>query len=211
MRLRPSLIWAAVASAVGLVVLLDFFLEVPQLESLRVTLVSQTVLLSAAALVLGLLNLLAVHWDKVEQQERGWPYSGLLILSLIVTLVLGLLFGPDYPVVLALFNYVQLPVEASLMALLAVSLTVAGIRLIARRRDLLSVVFVAVALLVLLGTGPWPAGGDSDLYHLVSQVRTWVAQVWAAAGARGIVLGVALGAAATGLRVLLASDRPYGD
>ncbi len=211
MRLRASIIWAAVASAAGLVVLLDFFLEVPQLEGLRMTLVSLTVVLSAAALVLGLLNLLAVHWDKVGQQEKGWAYSGLLILSLMVTLVLGLLFGPDYPVVVALFNYVQLPVEASLMALLAVSLTVAGSRLIARRRDLVSLLFVAVALLVLLGTGPWPIGGDSRFNEFVSLVRTWVAQVWAAAGARGIVLGVALGAAATGLRVLLASDRPYGD
>ncbi len=29
--------------------------------------------------------------------------------------------------------------------------------------------------------------------------------------ARGIVLGVALGAITTGLRVLLGADRPYGD
>lgn len=211
MRLRASLLWAAVASGVGLVVLLDFFLEVPQLEALRLTLVSLTVLLSAAALIVGLFNLLAVHWDKVGEQEKGWPYSGLLILSLLVTLVLGVLFGPDYPVLLALFNYVQLPVEASLMALLAVSLTVAGFRLIARRRDLASMLFLVVALLVLLGTGPWPAGGDGDFQQGLTALRAWVSQVWAAAGARGIVLGVALGAAATGLRVLLASDRPYGD
>ncbi len=211
MRLRVSLLWAAVASAVGLVVLLDFFVEVPLLQGLRLMLVSLAVLLSAAALVLGLMNLLAVHWDKIGQQEKGWPYSGLLILSLLVTLVLGVLFGPDYPVVLALFNYVQLPVEASLMGLLAVSLTAAGFRLIARRRDVASVLFIAVALLVLLGTGPWPVGGEGGLFEALTAVRAWVSQVWAAAGARGILLGVALGAAATGLRVLLASDRPYGD
>ncbi|MEW6566874.1 MAG: hypothetical protein AB1449_01670 [Chloroflexota bacterium] len=211
MRLRASILWAGVASGVGLVVLLAFFLEQPALIGLRTLLVGLTVLLSAAALVLGLFNLLAVHWDKVSQQARGWPYSALLILSFLVTLVLGLLFGADFPVVAALFNYVQLPVEASLMALLAVSLTVAGFRLISRRRDLLSVLFVVVAFLVLLGTGPWPVGGDSGFYILIGNLRNWIAQVWAAAGARGIVLGVALGAAATGLRVLLAGDRPYGD
>jgi hypothetical protein len=33
----------------------------------------------------------------------------------------------------------------------------------------------------------------------------------ATAGARGLLLGVALGAIATGLRVFLGFDRPYGD
>jgi len=168
-------------------------------------------LLAGVALLLGLYNLLSVHLRKISLQERGWPYSALLVLSLLGTLVLGVFFGPDNPVALVLFNSFQLPAEASLMALLAVTLTLAGFRLISRRRDLLSFVFVGVALLVLLGTGPWPSGETSDTYLLIIDVRNWLAQVWAAGGARGILLGVALGAAATGLRVLLASDRPYGE
>jgi hypothetical protein len=39
----------------------------------------------------------------------------------------------------------------------------------------------------------------------------WLSQVPAVAGARGLMLGIALGIIATGLRVLLAMDRPYGD
>jgi len=35
--------------------------------------------------------------------------------------------------------------------------------------------------------------------------------VWAVGGARGLLLGVALGSITAGLRVLLATDRPYGD
>lgn len=211
MKLGPYLIWAAVASAAGFLVLVGYFVSVDTLIGLRLLLIQWAVLLAAAALLLGLFNLLAVHWNKVSLQEAGWPYSALLILFFLVTLVLGLLFGPDYEVVLMLFQYVQLPVEASLLALLAVSLTVAGFRLLARRRDVISIVFMATALLVLLGTAPWPIGGESVLYLAVSDLRAWVTQVWAAAGARGILLGVALGAITTGLRVLLASDRPYGD
>jgi len=41
-------------------------------------------------------------------------------------------------------------------------------------------------------------------------VRPFIAQVLAAGGARGILIGVALGTLTTGLRVLLGSDRPYG-
>jgi hypothetical protein len=206
-----SLLWAALAVIVGFLVLLGYFIEHDLIHELRFVLIRWAVLLAAVALFLGLFNLLSVHWNKVSEQVAGWPYSAVLILAFLVTLILGLVFGPDNQVSLGLFNYIQLPIEASLMALLAVSLAVAGFRLISRRQDIFSIVFVGTALLVLLGTGPWLIGGESNFYILVGQVRNWLVQVWASGGARGIVLGVALGAVLTGLRVLLAVDRPYGD
>jgi hypothetical protein len=210
-RISLSVLWAAVASAVGILVLAGFFIQAPILVAIGRILVGLAVLLAAFALLLGLYNLLAVHLRKISLQEKGWAYSALLVLCLLATFILGVVFGPDNPVALVIFNSFQLPVEASLMALLAVTLTLAAFRLIARRRDLLSFLFVAVAVLVLLGTGPWPSGESSGAFVLVGNLRNWLAQVWAAGGARGILMGVALGAAATGLRVLLASDRPYGE
>ncbi len=211
MKLGAYLLWAAVAAGAGLLVLLGYFVDTQVILGLRLLLMQWAVLLAAAALLIGLINLLAVHYRKVSLQEPGWPYSALLILTFLVTLVLGLFFGPDFQVVLLLFNYVQLPVEASLMALLSVSLLVAGVRLVARRRDVFSLLFVGTALIVLLGTAPWLAAGDSAVAEGFGAVRAWVTQIWAAGGARGILIGVALGATATGLRVLLAVDRPYGD
>jgi hypothetical protein len=41
-------------------------------------------------------------------------------------------------------------------------------------------------------------------------VRPWITQVLALGGARGILIGVALGTLTTGLRVLFGADRPYG-
>jgi hypothetical protein len=73
-----------------------------------------------------------------------------------------------------------------------------------------SIVFVGTALVVLMGTSPWLIGSEGGMHLLLGQVRNWLAQVWAAGGARGILMGVALGAVVTGLRVLLAADRPYG-
>ncbi len=211
MKVRTSLIWAVVAVIAGFFVLLGYFVDLTVIHTLRLSLIRWAVLLAAVALFLGLFNLLSVHWSKVSEQLAGWPYSAVLILAFLVTLILGLVFGPDNQVSLGLFKYVQLPIEASLLALLTVSLTVAGFRLVSRRRDLFSLVFVGTALLVLLGTGPWLTGGESSFYILVGQVRNWLVQVWASGGARGIVLGVALGAVLTGLRILLAVDRPYGD
>ncbi len=211
MKVGASMVWAAVGIAFGAIVLLGYFVDVRPIQVLRVLFMRWALLLSAAALILGIFNLLAAHLHKVIQEQAGWPYSALLIMFLLGTLVLGLVFGPDNKAVLSLFEYIQLPVEASLMALLAVSLSVAGFRLVARKRDLPSLIFVSTALMILLGTGPWLFGAGSFGAEFFGWFRNWFAQVWAAGGARGILLGVALGAITTGLRVLLGADRPYGD
>jgi len=210
MRVRLSALWAAVALAAGLFVLLGYFVQLKAVQDLRLTFLHWAVLLAGAALIVGLVNLVSVHWRKVGLLEEGWIYSAVLILALVITLGLGLFFGPDNAVALFIFSNFQLPVETSLMALLAVSLVVAGFRLVARRRDLYTLIFLATALFVMVGTAPWPLPGLGTFEVVVRDMRAWISQVWAVGGARGILMGVALGATATGLRVLLGTERPYG-
>lgn len=209
MKLGFRFIYAIVAVLAGLIVLQGYFFDIPILNAVRLTLLRWAVALVAVALVVGLLNLLSNHWDQLSRQSAGWQYSGALILFFLLALAIGLLFGPSSEVTMLLFTYVQAPVEGALMALLAVSLAVAGFRLLSRKRDIYSVVFLVTALLVILGTAPWPFANESELVRSLGDLRAWISQVWAVAGARGILLGMALGAIATGLRVLLASDRPY--
>ena len=211
MKLGAYLIWTATAIGIGCIVLLGYFLDSQLILSLRLALMRWAVLIAAAALLLGLWNLLSVHWIKVSEQYPGWPYSAVLILAFLVTLFLGLMFGPDNAVMVAIFNYIQLPIETSLMALLAISLVIAGYRIVEARKDLSSLIFIGTVFVILLGTGPWVVGSGSGLQIMFGEIRNWLAQVWAAGGARGILLGVALGSIVTGLRVLLAADRPYGE
>jgi hypothetical protein len=205
------LLWAAIALTAGGIVLADYFFSIELLHIVSGWLLRWAALLAAAALLLGLLNLSIVHLNKVSLQEKGWPYSAILVILFFGTLVLGLIFGVDSRVVQHLFTYVQLPVEASLVALLAVTLTFAGFRLFSRRRDGFSLLLLLTALFVLATTGPWLIGGESAAFDILSQLRNELTQVVAPGGARGILLGMALGTIATGLRVLLGADRPYGD
>jgi hypothetical protein len=210
-NLGSYLLWVAIAIAAGILVLLGYFIDLPFIMEIRSNLLHWAVVLAAAAVFMGLLNLGLVHWEKINSQAGDWGYSAILILSLVFTLVLGLILGPDHSWMVLAFTYIQLPVEISLMAIMAVVLVMAGYRLIRQRRDLLSMVFMGTALIVLLGTLPWVVEGDSFIVRSLGVVRAWLTQVWAVAGARGILIGVALGAAATGLRVLIGADRPYGD
>jgi hypothetical protein len=66
---------------------------------------------------------------------------------------------------------------------------------------------VVFAMIVLLGQVP----AGFQLWEDFPLVKEWVLRVPVLAGARGILLGVALGIIATGLRVLLGADRPYAD
>jgi hypothetical protein len=211
LKIGIYLLWVVIAATVGLIVLLGYFVDTAIILDIRQMLMQWGVLLAAAAIFMGLFNLLLVHWNKLNDQTPGWPYSAVLIFFFLVTLFLGLIFGPDFEVILLLFNYVQLPIEAGLMALLAVSLVVAGFKMMSHRKNLFSMVFILTAILVLIGNSPLLMGSDAVIAQLLGNVRAWVAQVWSAGGARGILLGVALGAVATGIRVLMGAERPYGD
>lgn len=105
-----------------------------------------------------------------------------------------------------MLNGLILPVESALMALLAVTLLYAGVRLLRRRADFTSLVFLATAVLVLIGSATLPFGN----IPILTDLSLWVKQTLAVGGARGILIGVALGALLTGLRVLFGADRPYG-
>ena len=156
MKRASTILLAAVAGGAGAIVLLSYFLpDLPYLADVSQWLKRTAVLLSAAALLVGLLNLIGVHLGKIGGQEKGWAYSALLVVMLAVTFTLGMLFGLDNRAVVSLFRYVQLPVEATLIALLAVSLTAAGYRLIARRPNPFNIVFMVSAVVFILGSAPW--------------------------------------------------------
>jgi hypothetical protein len=206
MKISIRLLLTVIVIAIGLIVLLGFFIDLPILKDLRTIFLRWAIILAAVAMLVGLFNLAAVHWRKMGGRQPGGFYSAVLLISMVVTLVIGLFFGPTSTWSLWIFNYIQVPVESSLMAVLAVVLVYASARLFNRRINLFSFIFLATTLIILVGTATIPGLEIPGLVEL----RSWISQVPAAGGARGILLGVALGTIATGLRVLIGADRPYG-
>lgn len=199
------IVGAAVAIAVGLLVLAGYF--VSPLAGLQNQLLNWGMILAGVAALMGVFNLITVHGAKIRAGSKGSIYSALLILSLFLTFVLALFLRPVHPIVQTLFNGVILPVEATLMAIISVSLIFMAIHLLRRGLDLTRIVFLVTVLLVLVGSISLPFG---QIPLLGDTFRPWINQVLSMGGARGILIGVALGSLATGLRVLLGFDRPYG-
>ena len=195
-----------IAIAAGIIVLLSYFLPGTLLINLRMVLIQWATILAGMAVFVGILNLLSVHLKNIRKGGKGKINSLLLIASMLITLILGLLLGPNSPTMLSIFNAIILPVETSLMAVMAVTLIYAGIRLLRHRNDLMAIIFISTALIVMLGSAPMPF---FTLPLVGDFIRPIMVNIFAASGARGILLGVALGILFTGLRVLTGADRPY--
>ncbi len=189
----------------GVIVLAGYF--IPAIAPVQQTVLNWAIILAGAAALVGVLNLILVHGNKIAQREKGSVYSAILLVSLFATFVIGLVLGPSHPGMRVLVDGVIVPVEATLLALLAITLIYASIRLLRRRVNVMSVVFLGTALLMLAASATLPFG---EIGILNNFVRPWFQHVLALGGARGILLGVALGTLLTGLRVLFGTERPYG-
>jgi hypothetical protein len=189
----------------GVIVLVGYF--IPGLSPIQTILLNWAIIIAGTAALVGVFNLILVHGTRISKREKGTVYSAILLICLFASFLFGLVLGPDHPDMRLLVNAIIVPVEASLMAVLAVTLLYASIRLLRRRANLMSILFIATALLMLIGSATLPFG---EVGVLNDFLRPWFQHVLAMGGARGILIGVALGTLTTGLRVLIGSDRPYG-
>ncbi len=202
----------AIAIGVGIIVLAGYF--IPSIESIRFIFLRTGLVLAAVALLVGILNLISVHIKKIGGENENSGYSLILLISLLVTLVIGIidmvqnyLFGqPNFQMTNWVFTNIQLPIETSLLAVTAVSLIYAAASILRKRMDLFSITFFFVLLLILLGSFSIPPA----TIPFLGVIRDWILRVPALGGARGLLLGIALGTITTGIRILMGTDRPYG-
>lgn len=197
---------AIIAIAVGILILLGYFFT--QAGIVQAVLLDWAIILAGTAALIGIFNLITVHADKIRRREKDGVYSAILIIGLVGAFFFGVVLKPQsYFLQSVLLEGIIIPVEASLMGLLAVSLLYAAVRLMRRRADMMSIIFILTAALIFLGSITLPFG---EMPLIGTLIRPWVSQIWAVGGARGILIGVGLGALMTGLRVLFGIDRPYG-
>jgi len=195
-----------VTIAAGGIMLLTYILPLEELQSFILNVVAVG---AATALVIGLINLLNVHVNKIRSGDN--PVGSLaLVLAMGITFLVTLVeeFTDFYPASLPgadwLLANIQVPVESALMGVMAISLVYAAARLVTLRPNIFSFLFVLTLLLTLITSTQ--IGLDAGVGQAL---RNFLVHGLASGGARGILIGVALGTIATGLRVIMGADRPY--
>jgi hypothetical protein len=212
------IILVVIAVSAGLITLLSLLVQDSTLSLLRAVFVEWTVIVAAFTMLLGVANVLRVHAQRI-QQRKGTVYSLVLVLSFLAVFVPGILSpnlvpetlrdwtGPMGHIIDFAFRYVQRPLQSTLFSLMAFFVVTAALRAFRIRSAASFVMFVA-ALFVLLGSARLSLFKSWDVFV---ETRDWILGVPVLAGARGIILGLALGTVVTGLRLLLGIERPYSE
>lgn len=155
----------------------------------------------AIGVLIGILNLLGVHFGRIRRRERQWGYSFIVIVAAAAVIILWLLNVDD--VNRLLLEDVQVAIESALAGLVLFALVYGAYRIMSRRVSWGNFLFILSLLVILIGALPLRETA------FIADVRAWLLAVPVSAGARGILLGIALATVVTGVRVLIGQDRAY--
>jgi hypothetical protein len=205
---------AAIAIGVGLVVLGSYLIPSPLLLSVRLVFTDWAIVLAGLAVLIGLLNLVIVHSRRIQSGDRRWVYSLVTILAVLLTLLIGVLEGGEQmepalyradSISNMLFQGVIVSSLAALSSLVLFFMVTSAVKMLKKKPDAWSILFLVVVIITLIGWLPLTFMAPAN------RLRSWLISVPAAAGARGILLGVAVGTLVMGIRVLTGVERPYKD
>ena len=189
--------------------------------------------LAAVAFVLGAGNLLKVNLEKISSRRPGWAYSAITLAAFFFMLVVGLFkIGaiPDskHPDVRLAGNYetpaspygwtyeyVFSPLTSTMFAMLAFYVASAAFRDF-RAKNTESILLLATAFIILLAqtaagmflTG-WIPEDSAFAFLRLDWMKIAITEHIQTAGMRAITIGIALGVAATSLRLILGVDKSY--
>jgi hypothetical protein len=155
----------------------------------------------------------AVAPGEVEVR-LGRRVAGYAPMTAKVTLAVGqvatvrgdppMLWGKDGRVFVWIYDHVFAPCNATMFALLAFFVASAAFRAF-RARNVEAALLLGTAILMMLGRAPiGRAIADS-----LPDVAQWLLDVPSNGGRRAIMMGAAIGAIATGLRVILGLERSH--
>ena len=190
-------------------------------------------ILAAIAFVLGGGNLLRVHLKKMSDRVAGWGYSAIVLISFIATLVMGIgklgappaagfpafpwsgSYRADGSAFWHFYEYAFNPLTSTMFAMLAFYIASAAYRAF-RAKNLDASLLLGTAFIILIGrtfagvilTGWIPPDSAFSVLR-VDNLTVYIMSIFAVAGNRAIMIGIALGIVATALKVLMGVDRSY--
>lgn len=202
-----NVLTVVIGLVIGMTVLAGYLFQAT-LGPVLALIIDWGILLVGLTGLLGIGYLLQMHIVKLLRCKKGAFFSVVVLLAFFVTLAAGFLLPDQNMFFNNLILNVQIPVEASLLAILAVTLIYTSLHLIRTRGwTPMSVGFLISAVVTLfLDLGYLQVGQETFAAGLVIFLRQLPL-----VGARGILLGMALGGLIVGLRILLTIDRPYGE
>jgi len=189
----------------GIFMVLEFFIPNRLFGDIGTKLQGWTIVVQAAAVVLGVLNVARIHFGKIQAKGKDWTYSIFLLAGLGTMAALGVGWGVEEG---TSFNFLYLnayvPMQGTMFSLLAFFIASAGFRAF-RIRSLDAGLLAVAAVIVMVGRVPV----GEFIWERIPEASDFIMDVPNLAAKRAILIGAALGAISTGMKIILGIERNF--
>lgn len=187
------------------------------------------VILVAVTQIIGVANVGKINLEKISRRREGWPYSTVLLTSLFIMIVLGIgpsfvrlllgqsppagtlaidglrVFGMDSGTLFdRIYTHTYVPLQGTMFSLLAFFIASAAYRAF-KIRSPEATILAVTAIIVMIGRVPI----GEELWSGMPGLTDWIMNAPQLAAKRAILIGAALGAIATGMKVILGLERNF--
>jgi hypothetical protein len=195
----------------GSIIAIQEFIPLDFAKTFKEFALDWTIIIGVFAMALGLWSLTKVSMDKVQRRAENWQYSVVTLAGLVAMIVFSVVSWATGGIESALsgymfvqfFDYVMVPIQATMFSLLAFFIASAAYRAF-RARSILATLLLVSAIIVMLRVvylGP--------LSSPINIAADWIINVPNLAAKRAIIIGVGLGMVATAMKVVLGIERTY--
>lgn len=198
----------AIAFTMGLsVVLAMFFKSVTWLTAWKVVLDDWFQIISAWAVMVGVINLVQVHSRHIRDRSASRPKSIFLIICMFAMMFFGLFIAKNSTNTNWQWAYKNIlsPMNATVYSTFGVFTASAAYRTF-RWRNLEAGVMMIAAIAMMVGRVPL---GNLLFGSGVASFADWLQNVPTAASMRGLQMGAVIGGIVTALRMMIGLERGY--
>ncbi len=163
-----------------------------------------SMIVGGGAMAVGAISMIKTYYHRsMNKSDSNRYYSMTSLISLVVMTVVGLVGGIEPG---SLFNNIFVnvlaPLDSTMFSLLAFYISSAAFRSF-RLKNFSAGLLLAAALLVMIAQ--IPLGGV--ISPIIPQIKDWILDYPNVAAQRAIMIGIAIGAVSTALKIILGIDR----
>lgn len=194
----PSII----VTIVGLLLVVEYFFNAPFVSTIASEVKNWGVILGAGAIILGIVNIIAVNLRSVRSRKSDVVSILLLFVFLAIFATLGISQGTESSLYQKLYTSMYVPMATTIFSMKIFYMLSAAYRSFTARR-VEAGIMLGISVIVLVTIVPL----GEKLFPFAPSVLSWLQNVPNVAGQRGILLGAALGSFMTALRTILGLER----
>lgn len=194
----------AVSAIAGIILLGDYFLNIPVLKAAAGEVQDWGIILAAFALALAAINLVRLHLQRLGRRDKESIHSMILLAALFATAFSGIGMGTDSKVFDFIFQSMFTPLAAVFYSMTAFHLASASYRAFRMKNAQAAALLISGVLLML---GRAPVG--EVMWSGFPRIADWIMGIVNLAGSRGILISTAIGMVGVALRVLSGIDRSH--